>query len=236
MTHLYEPDDEGGKAGDTGSATHVAVAEFHRGKGGAECLAAMQSRIAEYPKADLQDAAGMFLKYASDPVNRDATVVLVEEAVRFRIKAHESDPTGAEIEVEGRVDQVRQERGSDYVWDLKTSKKDPTTVLAATVHQMAGYCIGASIKLGRPVHPGGVIMPRQKNMMHHYPWRFQDIEQILLGVRVAVANIRRGILWHVPNDGCIWCAAKSPDACLPVLHQLNKELLACVVASDSSTP
>src|SRR5580692_6248675 len=64
--HMLPVADEGGVAGDTGSAVHKAAAAFHGGKGVADALAVMQACTSEYAKADLQDAAGLFLRYASD--------------------------------------------------------------------------------------------------------------------------------------------------------------------------
>ena len=41
--------DEAGEAADTGSATHVAVREFHRGKTVAECIRTMSDERGKYP-------------------------------------------------------------------------------------------------------------------------------------------------------------------------------------------
>lgn len=224
---VREEEEEHGVAGDTGSAVHVAAAEMHRGKGPAECLQAMGARQREYPQADLQDAAGLFLAYSRDPRNSRAVVVAVEEPVKFSIQAAPEDPTGSPIEVIGTLDQVREDHlGRLELWDLKTSKKDPMALLRNHTFQIAAYCVGATIKLGRPVRPGGVILPRKYKDMNgngpvfwKFPWKFEDLEQILSAVRHRVAQIRSGVFWHVPTDDCEWCQARSPDLCLPKLQE-----------------
>ena len=227
MQFLYEDQDVGSEAGDTGSATHVAVAELHRGKEVADCIAAMKDRLGKYPKADLQEAAALFLSYAADTRNRGAEVVLIEKEVAFQISPAEEDKTQAPIQVVGTLDQVRKVNGIYKLFDLKTSKKDGVDLLNQHVFQIAAYCIGASIFLNTKVQPGALICPRKYKtkdpstapVFYHFTWTFDDIEQILYGVRHAVAKIRAGEYWHVPGDYCTWCPAKTPDFCLPKLKQ-----------------
>jgi|HubBroStandDraft_2_1064218.scaffolds.fasta_scaffold81007_2 RecB family exonuclease len=229
--HMLPVADEGGVAGDTGSAVHKAAAAFHGGKGVADALAVMQACTSEYAKADLQDAAGLFLRYASDARNIGATVVLVEAPIAFSIAPAPEDRTQKAVSVIGTVDQVRQHPdGRLRVWDIKTSKKDPAEVLNGTVYQMAAYCVGASAKLGKRVDPGGVIMPRRYTadasnspVFWAYPWTYDDLETIMEAVRHAVAAVRNGHLAHMPNDGCRWCHHRSPDLCLPKLKQYRSQ-------------
>lgn len=229
MSYLFESDDEGGVAGDTGSAMHKAAAAMHRGKDAAASLEVMQGRLSEYPKADLQDAAAMFLSYTLDDRNRTAELLLVEEKVAFQIAAAENDPTGAPIQVVGTLDQVRLERNTRKLWDIKTSKKDPLSLLRKHQMQLAAYCIGATIRLGQTVQPGGIICPRRYKagspstspVFYHAAWTFEDIEHILMPVRLVVASIRAGKLYHVPNEDCDWCIGRSPDLCLPKLKSLK---------------
>jgi PD-(D/E)XK nuclease superfamily len=228
MEHL-EPEDNHGTAGDTGSAVHRAAAAFHLGKDTAESLGVMAASVHEYPMADLRDAADLFLKYSSDPRNRDITFALVEGQVEFTIVAAPEDPTGAPVSMVGRVDQVRLHSDGKYrVWDIKTSKKDPASVLNESVFQLAAYCVGASILLDRIVEPGGVIMPRlygadtsTSPVFRCAPWTFRDVEQILSPVRHIVAAVRSGRVYHVPNPGCCWCAFHTPDLCLPELKEFR---------------
>lgn len=230
MLYLYGSSDTGGPAGDTGSAMHKAAHAFHTGKEVAESIEIMGDNLSKYPKADLMDAADMFLKYASDPRNRDAKVVAAELPISFQIAPAPEDHTQAPIQIIGTLDQIREEHGRLRLWDIKTSKKPPRDILDETLIQAAGYCVGGTIALGRDVHPGGIIVPRQYGVMAnvgkapvhwHFPWKFVDLEQILFGIRVQVANIRAGKIWHVPNPDCKWCEAQSPDNCLPKLISLN---------------
>lgn len=216
--------DEGGVAGDTGSAVHAAAAAYHRGADLAGSLAAMGARNREYPQANLTDAAALFLCYARDPRNADARVVLVEEPVKFSISPAKEDRTQAPIEVIGTVDQVRREDdGFLYAWDIKSTKKDPFTMLQQYKLQLSAYCIGAAAKLNETVRPGGCIFVRQypRNAFWKAAWRWEDIPAILEGVRHAVAHIRNGELWATPNENCQWCGMRNPDVCTAKLVELG---------------
>jgi hypothetical protein len=219
MTFLSQDlgDETGGPAADTGSAVHRAVQALHKQKATvADAIEVMAAEKHEYPQADLDDAAKLFLRYAADPTNFTANVILCEQEFTFKIKAAEDDPTGTPISIIGTGDQVRREYGRLRYWDVKTSAKPPVEVLRNSMHQAAAYCIGLSFFLGEQVHPGGIIMPRQNIMHIPFTWRFEDIEEILQPVRYAVSQIRRGIVFHVPSgEHCKWCHAGSPDLCGP---------------------
>lgn len=229
MHHLFTSSDEGGPAGDTGSAMHKAAEFFHKGKEVAECIDIMKEELPKYPAADLVDAAGMFLSYAADPRNRNAKIILVEQAIRFSIAPSPEDHTQKAIEVIGTLDQVREEPDGLYNVDIKTSKKDPELVKNEATFQQAAYCIGASIFLGKRVKSAKILMPRlyagkdpsTAPVQRFYPWKFEDIEDILYALRVQVANIRAGRIYHVPNKDCMWCPAKTPDICFPELQKLR---------------
>lgn len=224
--------DEGGAAGDTGSAVHKAAELFHDGASVSESLSGMHDKLAEYPRAVLAEAAQMFLAYASDTRNSTAKLVLNEQPIRFSIEASPHDPTGAPIEVIGRLDQVREDEwGQLKAYDIKTSKKDPQYVRSISFFQMAAYCVGATVKLGRPVNPGAIIMPRKygahpstSNVFFPYTYKLHDCELILEGLRNRIAEIRMGYVTHVPNDDCMWCKFQQPDLCLPELTKFRKSL------------
>lgn len=221
LIHLSDSDEPGGAAADTGSACHRAAEELHKGAEPAACIEAMAGDLPSYPAADLREAAGLFLRYAADQRTLTEEVVAVELSIRFSITPTPEDPTGAPIVIIGTADQVR--RGSDgklYLWDIKTSKKNPVTVLRNSQHQAAAYCIGASFALGEQVNPGGLIMPRAPVMYVPFSWTWDDIQYILEPVRHTVANIRAGRVWHVPNaDSCDWCPASGPELCLPRMRR-----------------
>ncbi len=177
--------------------------------------------------ADLNDAAAMFIKYVSDTRNCGVECALVEASIAFDIAPHPMDATGAPIRVIGTVDQVRlSPDGKLRAWDIKTSKKDPTELLGFHTFQMAAYCVGASVCLGKTVHPGGLICPRKygadpsRSPAHwSFAWSFNDVEQVLSPLRATVAAVRRGEVHHFPNTSCVWCAFRSPDLCLPALKK-----------------
>jgi len=228
MEYLYSPTDESGSAADTGSAVHAAAHALHTGKEVAECLGIMKDKLADYPRADLLDAADLFLKYAADTRNRRAKVILSEQKISFTIAAAPEDPTGEPLTIVGRLDQVREADGELRVYDLKTSKLDPMQLLHSHTYQMAAYCVGASTFLKRIVNPGALILVRRYKasdhdnalVFWHYPWKLKDCEQILDVFRHRVAEIRRGTLYHNPSDGmCRWCHQRTPDICFPKLQQ-----------------
>lgn len=228
--YLNTFDSEGGQAADTGSAVHAAAHAMHDGKEVAQALAVMQARLHEYPKADLLDAADLFLKYSGDLRNKEAKIICNEVKIGFQIEATKEDPTGEPLIFEGRLDQVREIDGRLKVYDLKSSKKDQMELLLEHTYQMAAYCVGASILLKKQVDPGALILVRRyKTTDHsnapvfwHYTWTFDQCAQILDVIRHRVAAIRKGIIHHNPSDAqCHWCHERSPDMCLP---KLQKEL------------
>lgn len=229
--YLDDPTGEGGVAGDTGSAVHAAAHAMHDGKEVAECLGVMKAKLAQYPKADLLDAANLFLKYSSDQRNKEAKIILNERQVDFSLAPTKEDPTGEPIVFTGRVDQVRDMDGRFKVYDIKSTKKDPQTMQSEYMFQMSAYCVGSAILLKQRVDPGACIYVRkygakdhsQAPVFWHYSWTFDDCVQIMDVVRHRVAEIRKGILYHNPNENyCRWCHLRSPDLCLPKLQQTLK--------------
>lgn len=225
---LYPMGDESGPAADTGSAVHAAAHALHDGKEVAQCIAVMKAKLADYPRADLMDAADLFLKYAADVRNREAKVVASEVQIKFEIAPAPEDETGQPVSFIGRLDQVREVDGRLLVYDLKTSKLDQLRLLHDHTFQVAAYCVGASQLLKKQVDPGALILVRRygtgdfsnAHVFWHYPWKFEDCVQILNIIRHRVAEVRRGVLYHNPSDSqCRWCHQKSPDLCLPKLQQ-----------------
>lgn len=238
MVSLYLNQFEGdsGPAADTGSAVHAAAQAFHDGKEVAAALAVMQARLSEYPQADLMDAADLFLKYSGDARNKEAKIICNEVKIAFQIKAAEEDQTREPLIFEGRLDQVREVDGRLKVYDIKSSKKDQTTLLYESTFQMAAYCVGASILLKKQVDPGALILVRRyKNsdysnspVFWHYAWTFNDCEKILDVIRHRVAEIRRGIVYHNPiESNCHWCHERTPDLCFPKLQKEMKLRTIC---------
>lgn len=226
--------DEAGAAADTGSATHAAVQTFHQSKDVVASVEAMHGRRDEYPQANLDDAAKLFLAYSEDPRNARAEVVFAEQRVKFEIAPHPQDPTQAPIKVIGRLDQVRFENGEFRLYDLKTSTREGPVLMAEAWYQVAAYCVGATVTLGKPVQPGALILARKyfrrgcdpksapAGVFWNYVFNLQDCDTILQGVRSTVAEVRSGRMFANAGDYCAWCAHGGIDACLPRLVQLGK--------------
>jgi hypothetical protein len=221
--------DESGPAADTGSAMHAAAAAWHLNEHNvAQAVEAMILRAGEFPLADLDEAASLFLQYSSDPRNVAADVVAIERNVDFVLPASHADPTGAPIVVRGTVDQVRREGGRLLVYDIKTSKRPGRELLDAHTYQIAAYCVGASVYFGQPVHPGSLICPRHYGradpktspggVFFPFAWGFDDARFILWGIRRIVAAVRSGEVWHLGGAHCRWCPAVTPDVCVPRLR------------------
>ena len=89
----------------------------------------------------------------------------------------------------------------------------------AAIDDKNNALMAASQKLGEPVHPGGIIMPRRSPMHIPFTWTRNDIDRILDPIRHHVALVRKGIVSHVPeSDRCKWCHTGGPDVCLPQLR------------------
>ncbi len=214
--------DSSGPAADTGSATHEAVKEWHRGSGIEPSVTAMRGRIQLYPSADLADAEAMFRLYTKDERNKTAKLRFVEEKVEFQLPA--VDPAQEAIHVIGTLDQVREQPDGLYLYDVKTTKKDGWSIMLHHTMQVAAYCIGAAKKLGQPVHPGALILTRKykgskppwPGVFFHYPFRYEDCLQVLDSVRAAVHNVRAGLAGIGPGEWCSHCPAGGIDRCVPM--------------------
>lgn len=226
LEYISEASDGSGAAADTGSAMHRAAEAVHKeGATIAEALGVMAANKHLYPLADLEDAAKIFLGYAAYP--QLGTVLRCEEKFTFTISPAPEDQTQEAIVVEGELDQVRRhEDGRLRLWDIKTSKRQPVDVMRDSMHQVALYCIGATVLMDEKVHPGGVIMPRQKNMFIPFSWTWDDIEELVNPVRRTIAAIRRGDIDAVPGaETCKWCPANGPELCLPRKRRTKLALL-----------
>lgn len=238
MEYLFGRLDESGPAADTGSATHAAIAAWHElGQNAPGAVEEMVRRGGEYPLADLDEAAQLFLLYSRDPRNVNAEFPVtdarpfVEQQISFTIPACKEDPTKAPLVVIGTVDQVRRVSGKLRVFDVKTSKRPGRDLMNEHVYQVAAYCLGASAVFGEPVHPGALICPRgygrqtpessPPGVFFDFPWTFEDCRFVLWGVRRVVAAVRSGEVWHMGGQHCRWCQAASPDNCIPLLRSVT---------------
>ena len=240
MIYLFDPEDVTSEAADTGSATHIAVSHWHRSKELAAAVRAMrEASEARFTKANLDEAAAMFLLYARDPRNQEAQIaqdkdgrLLLEYPVQFKLEPSSDDPTHETITIVGTLDQVRISSDNRLLlWDLKTSKKPGWDQLNTYLYQQAAYAVAASFVLKQQVRLGGLITPRHykvdilpegspSGIFWHYTQKFDDLEMLINGLRGVVANIRRGDIHISPGEHCRWCPAKGVESCVPLLRSI----------------
>jgi hypothetical protein len=235
MLFNQECEDSSGAKADTGSAVHKAAESWHaQGLTVAGAIKEMGANLPRYPLADLADAEAQFLAYALDPRNQSAKIVVCEKQIAFTLPPSPADPTGQGIHVIGTLDQIREESdGTLKLHDIKTSAWPGYQILCEHAYQIAAYCIGASDLLGRPVHPGSVIMtrgylkkgvdPRKEpgGIFWRYAWDLDRCRTLIAGVADIVALIRGGTVWAAPGGYCQWCPMKGPEFCLDHLHELT---------------
>lgn len=237
LVTIMEGDDSSGQAADTGSAMHKAAAMWHLNNHDvAEAVKAMHLHGKEYPLADMKEAESLFRLYSKDKRNQEAETPLIERKIAFSIPPCKEDETQKEIVIHGTLDQVRRVNGELRLYDIKTTKKSGTVALQSALYQMAAYCVGATLLMDEPVHPGALILPRTyalkqnvgvlqpTGVFWHIPWTLEHIPVILNGLKVIVAAMRRGDVWVNPNEECFFCPEKSIDNCIPKLLQLKTKL------------
>ncbi len=194
-------------AADTGSAMHKAASHWHKhGKEVDAALAAMRKARAEFPMADLLEAERLFRVYAADSRNSEANVVACEY--------HLSGEVGS-VFFEGTTDQIRETEEWE-IWDIKTSKKGGAVIRDDHTYQLCAYAVLASRKFGRPVKPGGVIMPRgypnEDRVFYPYFITSAQAERMVLHVVERVKDVRAGRVPPIPGDHCGFCIGTK--ACL----------------------
>jgi len=223
LLFLEEAGDSGGKAADTGSAVHKAVAAWHATGDVAESIKRMGAHIQEYPLADLADAELHFRPYTRDPRNRPETVEATEKKVSMTLSPAESDTTRAPIVIHGTLDQIRNGR----VWDVKTGKPEGWVMLHEHAHQLAAYALAGNYA------PGGIIRTQgyrkrggdapeacPDGVFWEVPYNRRGCEVLLESVRSIVAHIRAGDVWLGPGAHCTYCPAGGLENCVPKLISL----------------
>lgn len=230
LLHLFGSEYESSQAADTGSLTHVAVAEWHRSKDEEAAIAALRGAEQKFPHGSVAEAAQMFFLYSRDERNRQAVVRYIEHKTAISLTPAPNDPTKKTIRIVGTVDQVREEHGRLYVWDLKTSKRPARDQLDMYLYQLAAYAIALSSELQTPVGLGGLICsryykdtgdPSPPNTVMRYPHRFNDVGPIVDGIRYAVAAIRSGHVHPGPGEHCRYCPFTGTAECVPLLRSIS---------------
>lgn len=229
MLYLELEQDTGGKAADTGSAVHKAIATWHgNGFNVTEALAAMREGVQQYPLADLGDAELHFRPYCRDPRNAVPLAIgtTAERKVTLSLPPHENDPTRQPIVVQGTLDQLRQDGA---VWDVKTGKSHGGwDMLHDYALQLAAYAVASGTR------PGGIIRTygyrvrgaadaesQPDGVFFESPWSLEECVMMLDAVRIVVAHIRAGEVWAGPGTHCGWCPARGLENCLPRMRELT---------------
>lgn len=236
VTSLLQ-DEEVGEPADTGSATHKAIENWHKGNKKDEKLALdkMLEDISKYPKADLSKAASMFRAYIKDPRNIEAEIIAIEEKIEIELPPLDIDPTKQPIIVLGTLDQIRLVNGKLQLWDVKTGKRPPSFMKTMYSLQLACYCQGASEKLKKEVHPGGFIRTFEyvknihknpdpatcpENVYVDVDWKYEDIGSLLQIIKQKVALVRMGLYSITPTEACSYCSI-GLNNCPSLLQQLT---------------
>ncbi len=232
MLFLEECQDHSGKAADTGSAVHKAVAAFHRGADYQEAVEAMRASVQEYPLADMHEAELHFRPYSQDPRNQEAECVLIEEPVRLVLEAP-AYPTQEAIVIKGTLDQVRRELdGRLTVHDLKTGKAHSGwDMMQIHAPQLAAYTLAASERLNEPCYPGSIIrsygyrvrgaeLPSPSGVFCEIAWGIEECKLLMFSVCRIVELLRAGKPFVGPGSHCGYCPAGGLESCLPRLRSL----------------
>lgn len=231
--------DSGNTSAEVGTMVHSIVASWHRSGFDEDGAIAFETEWeVRYPlvcsagkyKHVLEHVSG----YCGDPRNK-VRPVLLEHPVSVELPAHETDPTGQSVVVQGTLDQVRETTEGLRLYDLKTGRTEGAQMLNLYAYQVAAYCIMATELLGEPVNPGALIRssgylgrnlfvePEPPGVFFHLPWNLDDCRDLLDSVRLAVANIRRGEVTFVPGYHCATtCPARGLQRCLSMWKKTQK--------------
>mgnify|MGYP005844137349 CR=1 FL=1 len=220
----------GGVAAQTGSLTHVGVAEFHRlqaqsvdqrRKAAWDAIAASRHL---FPQADLDETRLFLTPYMNDPRNINAVCVSVEETFNFTLEPHDRDESRRLIYLQGTVDQIRNVNGSLFVYDLKTGKPSGWDMIHQYAYQFAGYVFAANSKY-QNVEPGAIIRnygyrARSANgespdgIFWHMPFNRAQCSDLLDTFRLAVAMVRNGEINFGPGNWCSYCEFQGLQGCM----------------------
>jgi hypothetical protein len=232
-------DDAGSGAAEMGTLVHEIIANWHtNGNNKEAAVAAVGDWRSKFP---LVAAAGRYDEalahaegYCADPRNQ-ARPVLIEQLVRIALPPHETDPTGQAVVLQGTLDQVRETPHGLKVFDVKTGRTEGVQMLDLYAYQIAAYCVMATELLGESVAPGALIRtagylhktadgPEPLGVMFPIPWNLDDCREMLDGVRLIVANIRRGEVNFGPGYHCAsTCPARGLQRCLPAWRKTQKK-------------
>lgn len=222
-------------AADTGSVVHGIAKAFHECKDPSfmkrqeEAVKGIAELKLKFPFANEEKAFGIAESYMRDPRNFNADVLVNELPIEFQLDAWETDPTGEKIFVQGTCDQIRKLNGELYLWDIKTGKQTAWSIIHQAGIQVAAYYIGAvrqypKLKIGGIIrtegYSSGSISP--DTVFCPMPFTEKDVHDLMIGVRIAVANMRRQMLYIAPGLHCNYCPAGGVPACKPRFDSIKR--------------
>lgn len=214
---------ESGKAADTGTAIHLAVAAWHtNGKSLTDAVAAMRAASAAFPLAELDKAERVTGRYCADPRNRDAEVVEVEKKITLTLQP--KFVAGPPIVITGTLDQLRREDDGLSVWDLKTGNRDGLYMQNNHALQLAAYSLAVGARPGGYIRTKGYFtrgasLPSPDGVF--VPADIDDPDTLLDAVRWAVCCVREGYVIATPGTHCETCTFAGFARCLPQLQMIN---------------
>ena len=215
LKHRASLDDTSGPAAQTGSAMHKMAEIFHGGSLPAKEIPAHVEKTSseKFPLADWKRAKAHFKAYAADPRNKEANVVHQEkEVIHVRKGVH----------FLGHLDQLRLDSdGVHRVYDIKTGKTQPITMLDCYAGQIAGYVFGARDTFGLDVRPGALIRTESyvarttQPVFVQIPYTLDQLDSILDRAVEEVKRIRKGKIDPRSGFHCSTiCPARGLQNCL----------------------
>lgn len=203
---LEQMENSSSKAADTGSAVHAAIHTWNMTGDVKQALESMRMRHAEFPEADLDDAALSVKPYCADPRNAPKEILQSEVQVELEIPI----PDGLPVYIMGRVDQVR----STGIWDIKNSARQGFELTHDYAYQLAAYARALGVPVGGIILPTGyrkrgAILPSPSGVFWPTLWEEKHLDILLTEVVKTVIMVRRGEIPIRPGPHCSYCPAGS---------------------------
>jgi hypothetical protein len=206
---------DGSKAADTGSAFHAGAEAWHKTGEVQEAIAAMRSRLADFPLADLHDAELSLRPYCADPRNSPKVVVESEQTVTLTLETGEEP-----IIIRGRLDQIRDD---GRLWDLKHSDRPGFELVHDYAYQLACYAKAKGKQVGGIINPKGyrkrgVTDPSPPGVFWPTLWEQKHIDALMDEIIKVVLDIRYGRVPIRPGPHCSYCPAGSFRDCVDLQY------------------
>lgn len=225
--------DEVGKAAQTGTLAHAAIEAWAKGgseDAGKEAAEKAQRRFQEQGKVegDLKAALRYFARYIADPRNAPlgvepedpsiGTLVACEQTCVAKLDPVPWDTTGQPIYLAGTADQIREQRGTRFLWDAKTSnvtRYGPPALVARYLIQLVAYAHATDSLVGGLILLQSYGARDEANQGVFFEPAMHDdlIRHTIDGVRERIAALRMGGISPNPGEHCTtcWVAANTAD-------------------------